>query len=96
MTLLIGILLYVGALLIPIVYLMATRFRGAARRPMLVGSSVQILWALGVWALVYFSQRAENEDAWMAWCLLLPVNAIGFIYFGGVLVRYGFRLRNQK
>jgi hypothetical protein len=96
MTTLLGILLYFGALIIPVVYLISTRWRGAARRQMLVGIGLQVFWSLAVWAFVYFSWRAGYQDAWMGWSLLLPVNAIGFLYFIGVLIFYGRQVRGQR
>lgn len=89
MTKFLGILLYFGALIVPVVYLSATRWRGPARRQMLFGIGMQLFWSLAVWAFVYFSWRAGYQDAWMGWGLLLPVNAIGFLYFVGVLIFYG-------
>ena len=40
----IGILMYFGALIIPLAYLFSTRWRGAAKRPMLIGAGFQLFW----------------------------------------------------
>ena len=87
-------LLYFGALGIPIVYLLFTRFRGPLKRRMIIGSVLQVFWSLAVWAFVNFSWRAGYTDAWMGWGLLLPVNAVGFIYFVSVLVINAFKSGN--
>lgn len=77
-----------GALFVPVIYLMATRWRGAARRQMLVGAGFQIFCSLMVCASVYFSWRSGHADYYHGWALLLPVNAIGLIYFVVVLFVY--------
>jgi hypothetical protein len=63
---------------------------------MLIGVGLQIFWSLAVWAFVYVSWRAGYQEAWMGWGLLLPVNAIGFLYFFGVLIGYGLKVTDQK
>jgi hypothetical protein len=83
-----GMLMYFGALFVPVIYLMVTRWRGAARRQMLVGAGFQIFCSLMVWAFVYFSWRSGRADYYQGWALLLPVNAIGLVYFLGVLFIY--------
>ena len=90
MDIVLGILIYSGALLIPIIYCFATRFSGKATRLMLIGLGLQIFWSLTVWAFVYFSWRAGYQDAWMGWALLIPVNFVGLIYFVAVLIRSRF------
>lgn len=87
----IGLLMYFGAFLIPLVYLLLTAGRGSARRPLLIGIGLQIFWSLAVWAYVYFSWWAGYEDFWMGWGLLLPVNAIGLLYFLAVIFIFGFK-----
>ncbi|MGB7621812.1 MAG: hypothetical protein WBN92_05635 [Terriglobia bacterium] len=89
----IGILMYFGALIVPAVYFLSTRWRGAAKRPMLVGVGLQIFWSLAVWAFVYFSQRAGYQDAWMGWAFLIPVNVLGLTYFLIVLFIYARKAR---
>jgi hypothetical protein len=84
-----GILMYFGALIIPTGYLLFTRWRGAAGRPMLIGVCLQLFWSLAVWAFVYFSWRAGQTDAHYGWALLLPVNAVGLLYCLTVLRIYG-------
>lgn len=96
MTTLFGMLLYFGALIIPVVYLFSTNWRGPARRQMLIGIGLQVFFSLAVWAFVYFSWRAGYQDAWMGWGLLPPVNAIGFLYFVRVLIVHGRRACDQK
>ena len=89
----IGILMYFGALIIPAAYLFSTRWRGAAKRPMIIGAGLQLFWSLAVWAFVYFSWRAGYSDAYMGWGLLLPVNVVGLIYFFAVLFIYARKAR---
>jgi len=89
----VGILMYFGALIIPAGYLMSTRWRGAAKRPMLIGTGLQLFWSLAVWALVYFSWRAGHTDAYMGWAFQLPVNVVGLLYFWAVLFIYARKAR---
>ena len=93
---LVGIFMYFGALLFPIVYLLFTHFRGKARRPMLIGIGLQIFLSLVVWAFVYFSWRAGYQDAYYGWGLLLPVNIVGLIYFFVVLFIYATKPGKQN
>jgi hypothetical protein len=93
MTLLIGILMYFGALIIPAAYLLSTRCRGAATRRMLIGVCLQIFWSLAVGAFVYFSWRAGYTEHYWGWALLVPVNAVGLIYFLAVLFIYARKAR---
>lgn len=85
---LIGSLIYFGALIIPAVYLLATRWRGAAKRPMLIGTGLQLFYTLLVGAFVYFSWRSDHADYYRGWMFLLPVNFVGLIYFLAVLFVY--------
>jgi len=89
----IGILMYFGALIIPVGYLMSTRWRGAAKRLMIIGAGLQIFSSLAVWAFVYFSWRAGYTDAYYGWALLLPVNIVGLLYFLTVLFIYARKSR---
>ena len=92
----IGILMYFGALIIPCAYLLATRWRGAAKRPMFIGVGLQIFLSLAVWASVYFSWRAGYTDYYYGWAFLLPVNAVGLIYFLAVLFIYALKAKGHK
>lgn len=87
---------YFGALFVPIGYLLLTRFQGSARRMMLLGIGLQLFWSGAVWVFVYFSWRAGYADAWMGWGYLLPVNAVGFIYFVAVLAGHGIKSREPR
>jgi hypothetical protein len=89
----IGILMYFGALIIPLAYLLATRWSGAAKRPMLIGAGLQLFWSVAVWAFVYFSWRTGYADAYMGWALLLPVNVVGLLYFLAILFIYERKAR---
>jgi drug/metabolite transporter (DMT)-like permease len=92
---LLGCLLYFGALLIPALFFLFNRGQSSkAKKPMLIGVGLQVFWSIVVAALAYFSWRAGYQDAWMAWGLLLPVNLVGFIYFLAVLFIY--RGKNKK
>jgi hypothetical protein len=86
-------LIYFGALLIPAVYILSTRWRGPARRPMLLGAGFQVFGSLAVWAFVYYSRRAGHADYYYGWGLLVPVNIISLIYFLAVLFIYARKAR---
>jgi ABC-type cobalamin transport system permease subunit len=83
-----GCLLYFGALLIPALFFFFNKGHSKARKLMLIGVGLQALWSMVVAAIAYFSWRAGNRDAFMAWGLLLPVNFFGFLYFVAVLFIY--------
>ena len=82
---LIGTLIYFGALLIPAMYLLVTRWQGAAKRLMLIGAALQIFYTLAVAAFVYVAWRSGRADYYYGWNFLLPVNFVGLIYFVAVL-----------
>jgi ABC-type Mn2+/Zn2+ transport system permease subunit len=88
MDIVIGSLMYFGALLVPAIYLVATRRRGVARRPMIIGVVFEVIAAIGVWALVAYSHRAGYRDYFMGWAFMLPINALCFLYFVGVVFFY--------
>ncbi len=85
---LIGTLLYFGALLIPAAYLLVTRWQGPAKRPMLIGVGLQLFYTLAVAAFVYVGWRSGKTEYYYAWAFLLPVNFVGLIYFLAVLFIY--------
>lgn len=74
-------LLYFGSFLIPVFYLLATRFRGRLNRLMLIGLALQIFWSLAVWAFVYYSWTEGYSEYYWGWALLILVNFIAAIYF---------------
>ncbi len=82
---LVGMLLNFGAMFIPVLYMLAMRFKGSAQRLMLIGFGLQLFWSIGVAGLVYMSWRAGNKDYWAGWGLLLPVNIVSLIYYSAVL-----------
>jgi hypothetical protein len=82
---LVGMFLNFGAMFIPVLYMLAMRFKGSAQRLMLIGFGLQLFWSAGVAALVWFSWRAGNKDYWAGWGLLLPVNILSLIYYSTVL-----------
>ena len=77
---------YFGALLIPIGYCLGTMFSGKVTRLMLIGLALQAFWSLVVWGFVFYSWRAGYKEYYWGWALLIPVNAIGFVYFSAVLL----------
>ncbi|MEJ0090228.1 MAG: hypothetical protein WDM80_10840 [Limisphaerales bacterium] len=85
---LIGTFIYFGALLIPAVYLLVTRWQGAAKRAMLIGVGLQVFYTLAVAAFVYVAWRSGHADYYYGWTFLLPVNFVGLIYFLAVLFIY--------
>jgi ABC-type cobalamin transport system permease subunit len=85
---LLGCLLYFGALLIPALFFLFNRGQSKAKKPMLIGVGLQVFWSMVVATIAYFSWRAGDSDAFMAWGLLLPVNFVGFLYFLAVLFIY--------
>jgi ABC-type cobalamin transport system permease subunit len=85
---LLGCLLYFGALLVPALFFFFNRGQSKAKNLMLIGVGLQVFWSMVVAAIAYFSWRAGNRDAFMAWGLMLPVNIVSFIYFLTVLFVY--------
>ena len=78
------ILQYFGSMTIPVVYFIATLFRGPLIRPMLIGLGLQIFWSIAVRGFVYYSwNRGDSEYYWL-WALLAPVNLVALLYFCAV------------
>ena len=92
MTVLIGVLMYFGALIIPLVYLLSTHARDACTRPMLVGVALQLSLSMAVWAFVYFSWRSGYTEYYWGWALLLPVNVLSLVYFLVILFLHARRV----
>jgi hypothetical protein len=92
----VGFLIYFGAVLIPALYFLLTWWHGSAKRPMLVGVSLQAFWSLVVWAFVYYSWRTGHADYYWGWAFLTPVNVVGAIYYLTVLLIYGFKATRQR
>ena len=92
MTVLIGILMYFGALIIPVVYLLSTHARGVCTRPMLIGVALQLSLSIAVWAFVYFSQQSGYTEYYWGWALLLPINVLSLVYFLVILFLYARRV----
>jgi uncharacterized PurR-regulated membrane protein YhhQ (DUF165 family) len=88
MDIVLGSLIYFGALLVPAAYLATTRGRGVARRPMIVGVVFEVLAGIAVWALVAYSHRAGYSEYYMGWAFMLPINGLCFLYFIGVVFFY--------
>lgn len=86
--LIVGLLLYFGALLIPATYLLATRCQGSATRAMLIGVGLQLFWILTVWGFVYYCWHAGYREYFWGWALVVPVNFIGLIYFLLMLIHH--------
>jgi len=90
---LVGYLMYFGALIIPAAYLLSTRWHGTAKRPVLIGVGLQIFWSLVVWGIVIYSHRAGYSEWFYAWAYLLPVNIVSFIYYLAVIYIYDRKTR---
>jgi hypothetical protein len=87
------VLWYFSALLIPIAYLLVTRFHGSLTRRMIIAILIQLSGALAVCALVGIFTLAKSRDAWMGWAWFLPVNGVSLIYSLSIIIRYAFRSR---
>jgi hypothetical protein len=79
-------LVYFGALVIPIIYVLAGRGGGPATRRMLVGAASQIFLSLAVYAFVHFSWRQGYNEFYWGFILLIPTNILAFIYYLIVLL----------
>jgi hypothetical protein len=82
---------YFGALLIPMVYLVVTRFHGLLTRRMIIAILIQLSGTLVVCLLVGLFTLAKSQDAWMGWGWLLPLNLMSLIYSLSIIIRYAFR-----
>jgi hypothetical protein len=87
------VLWYFGALLIPAVYLIVTRFHGSLTRRMFIAILIQLSGALAICVLVGIFTLAKSQDAWMGWGWLVPVNLVSLIYSLSIIIRYAFRPR---
>jgi hypothetical protein len=82
---LVGILMYFGAILVPIVYLVTTGWSGRAKK-MLIGVGLQLFWSLIVWGFVWYSWRNGYSEFYWGWALLIPVNIVALIWYLGCLL----------
>lgn len=85
-TLFVGSLMYFGALLVPLLYFAITRMSGKIKRRMLIGTALQLFWSLMVWAFVWYSWRRGDSEYYWGWALLIPVNAVAFVWYVGCLL----------
>lgn len=87
LTVTIGCLLMFGAMLIPVIYLVCTRFRGSVTRRMIKGLLVQLVCTLAVGLLVVWVISSGNPDGQYLSVLMYPVNLVGFLYYVSALMR---------
>jgi len=92
---LIGVLTYFGALILPAGYFLSKHWRGVANRPMLIGIGLQFVSSLAVLPFVFYSWQADYSDYYYGWALLIPVNLASFMYFLAVLIFYAPKARNS-
>jgi hypothetical protein len=78
---LITVLVYFGAMLIPIACLVATRCHGSRTRAMMIGLVLQMFWSVCVYLLVRYSRVSGYTEWYYANLFHLPVNAVGLIYY---------------
>ena len=74
-------LFYFGGLLIPIIYLIRTRFRGKYFKPMTCGCLFQIFGYLMVYALLNYSRKSGASEWYYLVVLFYPVNFISIFYY---------------
>ena len=79
----IGILMYFGALLVPLIYFATTGWSGRAKKKMLLGIGLQLFWSLMVWGFVWYSWKNGYTEYYWVWTLLIPVNVVGLIWYVG-------------
>jgi hypothetical protein len=80
------ILMYFGALLVPISYFAFTGWSGRAKKKMLLGVGLQLFWSFIVWGFVWYSWRKGYSEYYWGWALLIPVNVIGAVWYLGSLL----------
>jgi len=81
-----GLLMYFGALLIPVLYFGATGWNGTAKKKMLSGIGLQLVWILIVWGLVWYAWRNGYRDYYYGWALIIPGNVAALIWYLGCLL----------
>lgn len=90
------LLLYYGSALLPLADLIATRFRGPRRRPMLLVLAAQFLAACTIVAFVHWSREAGYREWYWGWAYNIPVNVLcGFGYLT-ILMRPPAPSRQQR
>ena len=91
----IWVLLCFGALVIPLVYMVLSRFRGRCNREMLIGAGIQIVLTLVICGLSELDYRLGNMEAY-AWVFVFPVlNVVALIYYSVIMGR-SLRTKHEK
>ena len=80
-----GSLLYFGALIVPLLYFAVAGWRGIARRWMLTGVVLQVFWTMAVYMFVWYCMKEGYRDYYWGWGLLLPVNLVALLWYLGSL-----------
>lgn len=81
----IGMIAYFGAYLIPVLYLAGSLGRGPAKKKMWLGMAIHTFWNLAVWGFVYYSWKEGYREYYWGWILLFPVNVVSAIYYIGAI-----------
>ena len=79
-----GLVLYFGAFLIPVLYLAITKLRGRCSRPMLFGAGTQLALSLLVYLVSELDFRRGNTEAYYWWLLVILLNFVAFLYYACV------------
>ena len=78
---------YYGSALLPLAYLLVTRFRGGRRRVFVYGLAFQLVASFAVIALADLSRRAGQSEWYWAMALNIPVNILFAIAYTVILCR---------
>jgi hypothetical protein len=73
--------LYYGALLVPILYLIFNGRRGRLAKLMLIGLLLQMFWSVVVYSVAEFNRRAGRSEWFWAYALYVPVNLASLVYY---------------
>ena len=82
-----GLLMYYGSALIPLVYLLATRFAGPRRRALLYGLAFHLVVSLAVMAFMDWARGAGYREWFWTMAYNIPVNIIFAILYSVILCR---------
>ena len=77
----VGLILYFGGLLVPVCYLLITRFRGPKLRVMIIGFSLQLALTLILFAVSEMDFQHGNTEAYHWGLLVILVNLMAVLCY---------------
>lgn len=91
-----GSILYFGALIVPLLYFAVAGWRGAATRWMVTGIVLQVFWTMAVYLFVCNARSHGFREYYWGWALLFPVTFVALLSYLGSLMWIRSKETNQQ